>query len=74
MFQKFYEKRYIKKLRKAMNEHPITRYLALNSIKTSATHDLIKNHISDDFYINVFCGGTSKMHWSEINKNFIINF
>lgn len=74
MFQKFYEKKYIKKLRKAMNEHPITRYLTLNSIKTSATHDLLKNRISDNFFMNVFCGGTSKTHWSEINKDFIEKF
>ena len=75
MFNKIREKKIIREIRKTMTTyHPMIKYLTLNTMKTEAALLLVKGLISDEFYINVFCGGTAKDHWSDVNKNFIINF
>jgi hypothetical protein len=74
MFKKIREYRYIRKIRKAMAEPTMLKYLKLNGYKTRASYDLIDERISAEFYKAIFVGGTTQLHYTEVNAENINNY
>ena len=74
MFKRIHEYIYIKKIRKAMAQTSILKYLILNGYRNSACQDLFRNRISEDFYKTIFCGGDVQHHYTEVNAEAIQSY
>ena len=74
MFKRIYEYYYIKKIRKAMAQTSMLKYLILNGYRHSACQDLLRNRISEDFYKSIFVGGDVQHHYTEVNAEAIQNY
>ncbi len=74
MFKKIREYRYIRKIRKAMEESMVLKYLKLNGYKAQACRDMIDGRISVEFYKAIFCGETIQLHYTEVNAENIKNY
>lgn len=68
------EVKIIVKIRKEMQRADLLSYVRLNNIKSKTADLVMRNKIRGEFYRKVFLGGTMSKHWSEVNKEYILNY
>ena len=74
MLKRIRQYNYIKKIRKVMEREGNLKYLGLNGIKSDAAADVFAEKIDINFYIAVFHGETMCTHYTEVNKDYIMNY
>lgn len=74
MFNKMRENYIIHKIQRTMKNSSLLDFIELNTIKEDSACLLMQNKISADFYKKVFIGGDINHHWSQVNKNYILNY